>query len=265
MDFSYCGKCGGRVENGVCTQCGAQMQEQPANNAQPQYAGAQPEYGAAQPQYGAAQPQYGAAQPQYGAAQPQYGAAQPQYGAAQPQYGAAQPQYGYQANSGLVEPDEQVIATIGNSYAENFFTSGFLGMGGAMLTNKRFYYTGKAVSVSSALLQKTKCIVELSEVTGVEIVHKDKLGLSIFMAVLWQALAIVGFASNANMTWLGVIFEFFVVLAVIIGVLSIKNMLCVVFKGGCVTFPIKLYGFAQCNEFLRQTLLARKAYIEQNK
>lgn len=200
----FCERCGGQIENGVCTQFGMTYQDSTVQNTQ-------------------------------------------------------QPFNANYSNSGFVEPDEKVIATIGNSFIENFFTSGFLGDGGATLTNKRFYYKGKAISIGSALIQKTKCIVELSEITAVEILHRDKLVFSIILAVIFQILAI-GFFDLALVV--GIICETAVVIAMVAGIMSIKNVLCVAFKGGSISFPIKLYGMAQCNEFLRQTLLARKAFID---
>ena len=106
--------------------------------------------------------------------------------------------------------------------------------------------------------------MELSEITGVEIVHKDKMLICILVAVVCQIIAVVGFVTPEGLL-LGIIFEVFMVISILVGLLTIKNMLSVIFKGGYVTFPIKLYGFAKCNEFLRLTLLARKKYIEQHK
>lgn len=233
-----CPNCGGQIENEVCTQCGAAFTNADAHNVQQQFAGAQP---------------------QPNNVQPQNVGAQPQPNNTQPQYANVQQPVGSMTRSGFVEPDEKVIMSIGNSTLQNFFTNGFIGTTGATLTNKRFYYSGKAVSPGSAIMQKTKCIVELSEVTGVEIIHKDKMFLSILLAAIMQILAIAAFATK--LVPAGIILEVFVLIAVGIGILSIKNTLCVMFKGGSIMFSVKLFGMDLCSEFLRLTLIARKNYI----
>ncbi|MDE7229718.1 MAG: hypothetical protein K2N56_04490 [Oscillospiraceae bacterium] len=168
-------------------------------------------------------------------------------------------------NNEFVETDEKFITAIGNSVAQNFFTSGFLGSNGAVLTNKRFYYKGKAYSVGSSLLQKTECIVELSEITAVQITRRDKLFGFIIAALICQVTAFIFFIQLSQYKIIspyGIFFQFWALFFAIAGILSIKKTLCVVFKGGYVSIPIKLTSFSQCKKFLRRTLLARKALLE---
>lgn len=165
----------------------------------------------------------------------------------------------------FVEPDEQLISMIGNSFAQNFFTSGFLGSGGATLTDKRFYYNGNALSAngSKSFLQKTKCIVELSEISAVSVVHKSKMIFALWMAAVFQGLAIALFVLSLPIV--GFIFQACMIITIVAGILSIKNTIYVDYRGGSLAFPIKLYGFSQCNEFIRQTLIARKNLLARQK
>ena len=172
----------------------------------------------------------------------------------------------------FVEKDERLISEIGNSIAQNFLTLRFLGSGGAALTDKRFYYNGKAITTSGFSLMKTKCIVELSEITGVEIVRKHKLLPSIITAVIFQIAAVIFYILLADWGYpepwavtTAVIFQGIALFAVVAGIISIKQMLCIMFKGGSILFPVRLYGFAECNEFLRRILLARKALLDRQK
>ena len=245
MALSFCSQCGGKIENGVCVQCGARYPEMAAQTGP---VGVQPQYSGVQPQYSGVQPQYTNAQPQ--------------------------PSKNIPSNTGLVEPDEQVITTIGNGYAENFLTSGILGSTTAMLTNKRLYYRGKAIGMGSAFMTKTKQIIELSEITAVNMTRFDRIFLSvinfladqifIIMILLFSNTTTTAGSRGPNIAGMILAIELgLIVFYTLLGLLSVKTMMRVEYEGGFLLIPVKLFSFSACSNFMQQTLIARNELIKE--
>ncbi len=77
----------------------------------------------------------------------------------------------------FVETDEQLLAVLGTNTAKTFVSTGVLGNGFAVLSNRRMYFKGKCfVRSGKGFFKKVEeRIVDLADVTGTGFIHSQNL------------------------------------------------------------------------------------------
>lgn len=99
----------------------------------------------------------------------------------------------------LVDPSEKILAVLGSSAVKTFLSTGTLGRGFAVLTDRRVYVKGSYLVRSGAFFTKKteEKIVGIEDVTGTGIIHDSMIFL--------KALVLVGGLGVLTllMFWLG--------------------------------------------------------------
>ena len=99
----------------------------------------------------------------------------------------------------LIDPKEKVLCILGNGYLSNFITSGVLGKGFAILTDKRVYFNGRSyISDHRRKLNRATCnsVTGLKDVTGFEINNSANIGAKICAIVMTILFLLITFAGS---------------------------------------------------------------------
>lgn len=101
---------------------------------------------------------------------------------------------GNKFNNLFVEPDERLEGVLGNNAAKTFISTGVLGNGFAVFTNKRMYFKGKCYTRKGKGFFKNmeERIVDLSDVTGTGFVHNQNLITKILFYIMAILFGILG-------------------------------------------------------------------------
>lgn len=243
----FCPECGGKIHNGICTQCGMQF----AAAQQPVAAASAPVQNAA-PVQGMAMP--APAQPM--PAQPQ------QY--VQPQY--AQPQQGFMpmrapqetVKSDFISPDERSLYDLGSGYLSSLLAGGGFGKATATVTNKRVYFKGESyVAMGLGLKRcKTTQVADLKDITGISIYRYFNLGgliFSLFVILLGVIISVatdmLALLTISSVGLIGVIAVF----------LSASTLMRVEHAGGFMAMDVRKFSKTACNDFRNTVFRAKDA------
>lgn len=106
--------------------------------------------------------------------------------------------YPYYLSQFFVNKNERLISTLGNSYIQNFISTGFLSKGFSFITDKRVYFQGKSYNVfynnsgNPKIVKNSRSqIVDLKDVTGTEIKHYNPIHYLIIAIVFFIFLLIL--------------------------------------------------------------------------
>ena len=106
-------------------------------------------------------------------------------------------QYFEKAKSLLIDPAEEVKSVLCNNFMQTFISTGMLGNGFAILTDKRVYFKGKCFfrkgrGFYSKTEEKT---VDLKDVTGTGFVHNKATWAKVVYTILfWFSISVFGLA-----------------------------------------------------------------------
>ena len=230
MSANFCEKCGGPIQNGICTNCGVQASAQPAMQ--------QAEYYPQQAQ-----------QPQQVYTQPQQMAYQ------QPQ----QPIYNQADQEGMfISPDEHVIYQMGTGYAQMFLAGGGITSNAAAITNKRVYYKGKALGTVGHC--KITQVIDLKDISSVGIYRVFNIGLIIVGALIALMTIIPGLAMIGDGGIAMIIGGlFFGGLFILAAFLSARRILRIEHAGGVIAVDMKSFSKAECENFRINLFRAKDA------
>lgn len=156
----------------------------------------------------------------------------------------------------FVDQGETAVATIGNSYLENYLLGGSTSKGVGILTQKRFYYMGKCFFGSGKNLgSNTKeGVVNIEDISYTEFSHVRHIGLLI-PAILLTLAAIP--LPNA---------VFFAALPFYIMYFIMRSSCFVIaFSGGSFVFNIHLYPIEDIQDFQRQLYLLKDKIREEQR
>lgn len=105
----------------------------------------------------------------------------------------------------VMDRNERIEAVIGNSCAQTFLTTGTLGNGFAVLTNKRVYFKGKCIFLNGKrIYSKTEeNTVDLKDVTGTGFVHNSAIWMKVLMIIFLVMAALGTFTTFINAGVLG--------------------------------------------------------------
>ncbi len=94
----------------------------------------------------------------------------------------------------FVDPNESVEGVLGNNAVQTFFSTGVLGNGFAVLSNKRMYFKGKCyVRAGKGFIKKVEeRIVDLGDITGTGFVHNKNLILQ-WLFYIFTCVGVFGY------------------------------------------------------------------------
>lgn len=192
----------------------------------------------------------------------------------------------------LVNPNEEIIATLGNSYFQNFITKGEITKAFSVISDKRVYFKGNALtklangSFGNINLSKN---VDLKDVTGISTTFLSNVGLmmvAIMSAITSIVMFILGIVNNADSgsnyirfnsygvgewttksfdsTWFiyGAILVVAAIFFFVLYRISRTNILQIEFAGGIIAFDVKFYSQSECENFQRKLRQAKDKAVE---
>ena len=158
----------------------------------------------------------------------------------------------------FMNPTEKLVATLGNTYAQNFLSSGKLAKAFSIVSDKRVYFRGEMYEgTNRASLRKIslKKVVNIRDVTGVSVAHFSPIGY--ILAGIFFILFGLGFAAYTE-----VIAPF--VIGLIIGIINIIlyffkriTLLRIEYAGGSIGFDIKWFSEQENLEYQKALFLAK--------
>ena len=154
--------------------------------------------------------------------------------------------YPYYLSQFFVNKNERLISTLGNSYIQNFISTGILSKGFSFITDKRVYFQGKSYNVfynnngNPKIVKNSRSqIVDLKDVTGTEIKHYNPIHYLIIAIVFFIGLIFtLSFGRNFY------IFGYYIIPIILAYVfLYFKNKISLIsiqYAGGEIAFDILL-------------------------
>lgn len=172
-------------------------------------------------------------------------------------------------NSGvLVDQSEQIMATIGSGYLQNYLAGGEVKTGVGILTQKRIYYKGQNFSDTGKDLKNTteEGVVSINDITFTMFSHTKNIGRLVWGIIL----AVIGVFLFMNSTGPHEVTGFGSLVFMAMGLLSIvwyfisrRSLFVVSYPGGSFGFDIRYYPIADIRDFQRQLHLL-KDHIKEN-
>ena len=170
----------------------------------------------------------------------------------------------------LISSDEHVVANLGSSYTQNFFSSGMVRSSYAVVSNKRLYFKGTMMHMTGAgvsrlnKMQISK-IVDLADITGTCILTLSNIGLIISAVIAFvfaaASLCLVGVSA---FFWIGLVL--FGLLGGLMIMLYFKlrtKFMCIEYAGGDITFDLSMYRGGECEEFFKQLRIAKDRLVSE--
>lgn len=177
----------------------------------------------------------------------------------------------------FMNPKENFVCALGNSYLQSFFASGFIGNGFAVVSDKRVYFKGKSYEIGEKNFKgrTTTSTVDLKDVTGTEVrTMRNFMLLIIGIVALVIALAVLFIAIVPNVDhlnsrsgpllsafcgaflWIGIICS-------ILYIVKRKTFLTINYAGGCIAFDVNWYPRQEGEYFQRMLRIAKDNAIEE--
>lgn len=165
----------------------------------------------------------------------------------------------------LVDQSEQIVASIGNNYLQNFLTGGNVEQGVGLLTQKRFYFKGKNYTGSGKDMKSStqEGVVSIDDISFTSFIYTRHTGFLLFAILLTLAAVVCAVAiyGSAGVMTAGVV----LVAALLFYVkyfTSRQTLFVISFPGGGFGFDVKYYPIADIRDFQRQLHLL-KDYIKE--
>lgn len=169
----------------------------------------------------------------------------------------------------LIDQNETICAVLGNNFAQTFLSTGVLGRGFSILTNKRVYFKGNClVRRGKGFYTKTEeRTVDLADVTGTGYVHNNALWAKV-LKYLCLAMVAIGFVSFIN-SIITEIFDPTMNFMFVFGILALlflfleKTLTYSVFEisyaGGGIAFSLHWIDSQESKEFQKQLVLLKQS------
>ena len=160
-----------------------------------------------------------------------------------------------QASSIFVDQSETTVATIGNSYLQNFLANGGkMEKGYGVLTQKRFYYQGKNMGGAgrSATSATEEGVVSIEDITFTMFTHTRMIGALIF-GVFLTVLSVLGaIATPYMLAGLILALPFYIKYFT-----SRQSLFLIAFPGGSFSYNVTWYPISEFQDFQRQLHLMK--------
>lgn len=166
----------------------------------------------------------------------------------------------------FVEPDEQLLGTLGNGYLENILGKK-VKKTHALLTDKRVYFQGTFFSGSGKNLQQDimEKVVDLEDITGTGFRYNKQIG--IIASIIWTVISgIVGLVVNSFINGIDGLYMvagalggilIFALIFTIKYLLSRKVDFILEYAGGAIRFDAKIVGLTNVKDFNKQIRRAK--------
>lgn len=164
----------------------------------------------------------------------------------------------------LIDPNEEIVALIGNDYLINFLLKGSFRKGFAIVTNKRIYFKGKSYDFNGGRIVKASeaRIIDIIDITSTGVYTYEPIWLGVLGGI---SLLIAGItwlnSSNVSFGYSDFTFNFLgttTLLSLIIAGVTIfqyfaKSIIAftISYPGGRLLFDISLYSKDQVENFHR--------------
>ncbi len=164
----------------------------------------------------------------------------------------------------LIDPNETIIASLGNNYIQSIIGSRSIQRGFAILTDKRVYYSGQVFSGKGrgANASTEECVIPIENITRTRFIYNQ--GFTALILGIWLVICGLFAFVTALSDGSGDFLTFFTLGLVIAGVFLIAayflnrtTVFEVTFPGGGFTFSVKFYPMEDMREFQRQLHLTR--------
>jgi len=166
----------------------------------------------------------------------------------------------------FVEPDEQLLGTLGNGYIENILGKK-VKKTHALLTNKRVYFQGTFFSGSGKKLQQDiiEKVVDLEDITGTGFRYNKPLGiLATIITVIRGGImgALVGYicgdicGQEVGIS-VGTIIGFSVIIYIVYYLSSREVDFILEYAGGAIRFNATIVGLSHVKDFQKQIRRAK--------
>ncbi len=173
----------------------------------------------------------------------------------------------------FMNPNEKLVATLGNNYIQNYLHNGSVRNGFAVVSDKRAYFYGTSYTISyngrgnpNANKMSRSQVVDLKDVTGSGFIRMVNIGY----AVLAWALVII------SIFLIMLLYDIEEGLAVIGGLAALSALLFLIYKyydnklslisiqyaGGEIAFDIRWFSGQEINNFHQQLRLAKDKAVE---
>lgn len=173
----------------------------------------------------------------------------------------------------FVEPDEQLLGTLGNGYLENILGKK-VKKTHALLTNKRVYFQGTFFSGSGKTLQQDiiEKIVDLEDITGTCFRYNKPIGIIISIIISIITTVITGIVGavwcdicggNSEEMVLAAFAGIFIGILISALIFTIKYLLSrkvdfiLEYAGGAIRFDAKIVGLSNVKDFNKQIRRAK--------
>lgn len=170
----------------------------------------------------------------------------------------------------FVSPEERPVAVLGNNAAETFLSTGVLGNGFAVLSNKRVYFRGRCFTRTGKRfsIRSEERVVDVQNITGTGFIYNDPTWLAV-LATIFAAFSVlfVVAAVEKSVDW---VFASLVSLsvAVICGVCyraKRRTLFEISFAGGGIAFNVSWFPKEEAQFFQKNLKLVGDALKGQEK
>ena len=158
----------------------------------------------------------------------------------------------------FIDSKEQFICSLGSTYAQTFFSTGILGNGFAILTDKRVYFKGKCFARNGRRFVRRfeERTVDVGDITGTGFIHQKPVGAFIIGLLFF----VFGVAAYYLMGVAGRLIALpFLALSLICFVISIskKSLFEIQFAGGGIAFDTHWFDETESQEFQKNIRIAK--------
>ena len=162
----------------------------------------------------------------------------------------------------FMNPRENFICALGNTYLQNYLSGGVFSKGFSVISDKRVYFRGSVfVGGANEKLHKVKVskVVNIRDVTGASVTHV----MPIYLLILGGLALLAGLALLFPTGGIGTIIG--VLVAALFGAafyFKRVTLLKIEYAGGEIGFDIKWFSNAECTDYQKQLFLAKDKIFE---
>ncbi len=161
-------------------------------------------------------------------------------------------------NNSFISEDEYVVATLSNRLVSNILSGEGFKTEGAVLTNKRLYYTHKKGILN---LRTQEELVNVNNITGSKISNYDPFGILILAVIMWP----IGLILTVMYKTVPPVLICLVLSCIflVVYLLKKKSHLRIEYGGGAIFFSVRKYELEDIIHFQNSIYLVKDT-IESN-
>lgn len=174
----------------------------------------------------------------------------------------------------FLDPNEQMVTILGNSYLQTFLSSGQTSNGFAVVSNKRTYFRGTSYNVDIGKKEKKKLIrshqsrtVDLQDITGVGFdSYSDPSWIVravLFFVLILFMPCVIGLSKNIGLSFL-ILFIVAFAYCIFRYYQSKKTYLIIQYAGGAIGFEKNWYSDDEIEQFQQLLMLAKDKVVAEN-